>query len=499
MDIIVEIRRRHSVHQQSISAIARELGLSRPTVRKHLKSFAEPKYKRTQPPSPKLGQFAESLTQWLTEEASLPRSRRRTAHRLYEGLQAIGYTGAYDSVQRFVKHWKSSQSGVRLTQAYVPLVFAKGDACQFDWSQEQVELGGVLQTIKVAHFRLAYSRQMFVVAYPRERQEMVLDAHCRAFAFFGGVPARVIYDNLKTVVDTVLVGKSRQFNRRFLTLANHYLFEPVACTPASGWEKGQVENQVGNVREWLFTPLARFASFAELNAWLAIRCTQLAQRRHPTQPEHSIATCFAEEQVLLRPVTASFDGYVEQMLRVSSTCLVRADRNRYSVPAHFAGLAVSVRITAAEVRVVAQGDVIATHARVFGRDQLVCNPWHYLSVLEQKPGALRNGAPFVAWDLPRPIVQVRDYLLKQPKGDSAFVQLLMLATESGLEALAMACELALEAGSLSAAVVMNELRHLIAPTPPLTLIDLPDGIALTREPLANCHRYDSLRETVYVH
>lgn len=143
--------------------------------------------------------------------------------------------------------------------------------------------------------------------------------------------------------------------------------------------------------------------------------------------------------------------------------------------------------------------MIATHARVFGRDQLVCNPWHYLSVLEQKPGALRNGAPFVAWDLPRPIVQVRDYLLKQPKGDSAFVQLLMLATESGLEALAMACELALEAGSLSAAVVMNELRHLIAPTPPLTLIDLPDGITLTREPLANCNRYDSLRETVYVH
>ena len=143
MDIIVEIRRRHSVHQQSISAIARELGISRPTVRKHLKSLTEPKYQRQQPPSPKLGQFAESLTQWLTEEASLPSPRRRTAHRLYEGLQAIGYTGAYDSVQRFVKHWKSSQSNVRLTQAYVPLVFAKGDACQFDWSQEQVELGGV--------------------------------------------------------------------------------------------------------------------------------------------------------------------------------------------------------------------------------------------------------------------------------------------------------------------------------------------------------------------
>jgi transposase len=117
-----------------------------------------------------------------------------------------------------------------------------------------------MRTIKVAHFRLTFSRQMFVVAYPGETQEMVFDAHNRAFAFFGGVPQRMVYDSLKAVVDTIYTGKERLFNRRFMVLANHYLFEPVACTPASGWEKGQVENPVGNVREWLFTPLARFAS-----------------------------------------------------------------------------------------------------------------------------------------------------------------------------------------------------------------------------------------------
>ena len=150
---------------------------------------------------------------------------------------------------------------------------------------------------------------------------MVLDAHNRAFQFFSGVPARLIYDNLKTVVDAVYAGKTRKFNRRFLTLANHYLFEPVACTPASGWEKGQVENQVGNIREWLFTPLARFASFADLNGWLTHRCTELTERKHPTQRHRTIAQCSADEQALLRPVTASFDGYVEQMMRVSSTCL----------------------------------------------------------------------------------------------------------------------------------------------------------------------------------
>jgi transposase len=131
------------------------------------------------------------------------------------------------------------------------LFFAAGDVAQLDWSYEHVVLGGASTPIKVAHFRLAYSRQMFVIAYPREAQEMVLDAHNRAFAFFGGVPRKVIYDNLRTVVDAVFAGQSRgngperQFNRRFLALVSHYLFEPVACTPASGWEKGQIENQVG--------------------------------------------------------------------------------------------------------------------------------------------------------------------------------------------------------------------------------------------------------------
>ena len=118
---------------------------------------------------------------------------------------------------------------------------------------------------------------------------MVFDAHNRAFAFFGGVPQRMVYDNLKAVVETIFTGKERLFNRRFMVLANHYLFEPVACIPASGWEKGQVENKVGNIREWLFTPLARFASFEALNARLATRCRELAQRKHPVTPEQSIA------------------------------------------------------------------------------------------------------------------------------------------------------------------------------------------------------------------
>ncbi len=124
-------------------------------------------------------------------------------------------------------------------KAGVPLSFAPGEAYQFDWSHEVVLINGTTVTVKVAHVRLCYSRMLFVRAYPRETQEMVFDAHNRAFAFFKGTCTRGIYDNMKTAVETVLIGKNRQFNRRFLRMCGHYLVEPVACTPASGWEKGQ--------------------------------------------------------------------------------------------------------------------------------------------------------------------------------------------------------------------------------------------------------------------
>jgi len=497
MDLIAEIRRRRLVRKESISSIARDLNLSRPTVRKHCRSQCEPLYHRHKQPTPMLGAFQSTLETWLTIERHLPKAQRRTARRLFEGLQAEGYRGAYDSVQRFVRRWKAVKSGPALTQAFVPLSFSPGEVCQFDWSHEHVELGGIMQTIKVAHFRLAFSRQMFVAAYPRETQEMVFDAHNRAFAFFGGAPQRMVYDNLKAVVETIFTGKERLFNRRFMVLANHYLFEPVACTPASGWEKGQVENQVGNIREWLFTPLLRFADFEALNEWLAMRCRELAQRKHPATPDRSIAACFVEEQMALRKITATFDGYVEHMLRVSSTCLVVLDRNRYSVPAAFAGRAVSVRSTATQVSVVADGTMIAQHARRFGRDQLICDPWHYLPILERKPGALRNGTPFREWNLPQSIQRVRDRILKQPKGDRAFVELLMLARDAGLEPLEVACDLVLDGDVITASVVMNAMRRLIAPSQPVTM-NVPDMLKLEVEPLADCGRYDRLRGAAHV-
>ncbi len=490
METIGKIRRRHKVNNESISSIARDLNLSRNTVKKYLKAEMEPTYRRENQPAPKLGAFKETLEKWLDQDSQRPKRERRTAQRLFEDLQREGYAGVYDSVQRFVKQWKSQDRGSQ--SAFVPLVFSPGDACQFDWSHEQVMLGGMPQVVKVAHFRLAHSRQMYLAAYPRETQEMVFDAHRRAFTFFGGVPVRMIYDNPKTIVESIYSGKARQFNRRFLALANHYLFEPVACTPASGWEKGQVENQVGNVREWLFTPMVRFDTLTELNAWLELRCRELAERAHPTQPEASIAQVFAAEQSTLRPIIAPFDGYLEQSSRVSSTCLVAYDRNRYSVPSEYAGQSVSLRAYADRIQAVANGKVVADHARHFGRERLILDPWHYLPVLEKKPGALRNGAPFQDWVLPAAIGAVKEKLLKSPQGDRAFVEVLLAIRQYGADLVTVACELALEHGTISAPVILNHLHRLLTPGKPAA-IDVPKALRLTLEPVADCARYDSLR------
>ena len=189
---------------------------------------------RTTQPRPKLGEHVATLEAMLEENSKASRRDRLTLMRIFELLQAEGYSGSYDAVRRHAQRWRREHS--TMVDAYVPLSFEPGEAYQFDWSHEVVVLNRVTTTVKAAHMRLCHSRMSVVQAYPRESQEMVFDAHDRAFAFYGGACTRGIYDNMKTAVDAVFVGKERQFNRRFAQLCSHYLVEPVACTPGAGWE-----------------------------------------------------------------------------------------------------------------------------------------------------------------------------------------------------------------------------------------------------------------------
>ena len=203
-----------------------------------------------------------------------------------------------------------------------------------------------------------------MVAYPGEAQEMVLDAFAQALSFYGGVPRRVIIDNPKTMVTYVSRPKNRIFHPRFLALMNHYVMEPVACTPAAGWEKGQVENQVQFLRGRLFVPKPAFDDLDALNDWLRLRCEELANRPHPEQSDRMIADLFEDERAELRPLGRAFDGYVEKTVRVRSTCLVQYASNRYSVPSRFAGQHVSLRSYAGRIVLGPGQDVPCSHMRL---------------------------------------------------------------------------------------------------------------------------------------
>src|SRR5881398_1809778 len=453
VETIARIRREHFIKGKTIKEIARDLRVSRNTVRKVLRSGETSfEYEREVQPRPKLGRWTSELDALLADNATKAAREQLTLIRIFEELRGRGYDGGYDAVRRYARRW-AKERGETTAAAYVPLSFAPGEAYQFDWSHEVVLLNGVTVIVKVAHVRLCHSRMMFVRAYPRETQEMVFDAHDRAFALFKGTCGRGIYDNMKTAVETVFVGKDRLYNRRFLQMCSHYIVEPVACTPASGWEKGQVENQVGLVRERFFTPRLRFKTYDELNAWLQDKCVAYAKaHRHVEQPEQTVWEVFEEERPKLVAYRGRFDGFHALPASVSKTCLVRFDNNRYSVNASAIGRPVEVRAYADRIELRQDGRVVGDHPRAFGRDRTVFDPWHYVPVLARKPGALRNGAPFKNWVLPHGIDRIRRTLAGPADGDRQMVDILSAVLTDGLPAVESACAEAIAQGVHSADV-----------------------------------------------
>src|SRR6202166_2470113 len=454
VETIAKIRRAYFVQKRSIKAICRELGVSRKVVRKVLRSDAtEFKYERGSQPAPKIGPWRHQLDALLLANDSKVARERLTLIRVFEELRALGYEGSYDAVRRYTKAWQKDRGAVT-SEAYVPLTFAPGEAYQFDWSHEIVLINGTTVTVKVAHVRLCHSRMMFARAYPRETQEMVFDAHDRAFVLFKGACQRGIYDNMKTAVETIFVGRERAYNRRFLQMCSHYLVDPVACTPASGWEKGQVENQVGLVRERFFTPRLRVKNYDELNAWLLEQCVSYARaHRHPEVRERTIWDQFEAERPSLVAYAGRFDGFHGVPASVSKTCLVRFDNNRYSVSAHAIGRPVEIRAYAERIELRQDGRLVGEHVRCFGRDQTVFDPWHYVPILARKPGAFRNGAPFKAWVLPAGLERVRRKLIGSADGDRQMVSVLTAVLSDGLPAVEAACQEALREGVRSGDVI----------------------------------------------
>ena len=496
MEMIGKVRRLHHRDSKSVREIARITSLARNTVRKCLREplQGEAKYRRGLRPG-KLSAFHEALKQALSADAHRPKRERRTALALYGEMKAAGYAGGYTRVTDFIRAWRDEKGRGAGTNAFVPLAFELGEAFQFDWSEEGLVVGGIYYRMQVAHLKLCASRAFWLVAYPGQGHEMLFDAHTRSFAALGGIARRGIYDNMKTAVDKVNKGKSRVVNARFAALCAHYLFDAEFCNVASGWEKGVVEKNVQDSRRriWIDAAKQRFTSFVELNAWLGTRCRALWEEiRHPEHRQFSVAEMLEHERAHLMPMPAPFDGYVEKPARVSSTCLVSVARNRYSVPCELAGHTVSTRLYPGRVAVVAGDAVVANHERLNSEAQTRYDWQHYVPLLQRKPGALRNGAPFA--DMPPPLQRLRQALLREPGGDRAMAQVLAIVPGAGLEAVLVAVELALGSAPPSGRV---SVEHVVNVLGRLSAAPAPQSVATTLQvatpPLADTARYDSLR------
>jgi transposase len=496
MAMIGKIRRMHLRDGKSVREIVRLTSLARNTVRKWLRAplEGEPRYRRKLRPT-KLTPYQEIVKQALKADAHRAKRDRRTARMLYAELKAAGYGGGYSRLTDFIRAWRQGEGQAVATSAFVPLAFELGEAFQFDWSEEGLVVGGIYYRAQVAHLKLCASRAFWMVAYPSQGHEMLFDAHTRSFTGLGGITRRGIYDNMKTAVDKVKKGKGRTVNARFAALCAHYLFEPDFCNVASGWEKGVVEKNVQDSRRriWQEAAQRRFGSFAELNAWLGDRCRALwSEIRHPEHTAFSVAEMLEHERAHLMPMTQPFDGYVEQPARVSSTCLVAVARNRYSAPCELAGQMVSTRLYPSKVVIVAGDSVVASHERLTNKAQTRYDWQHYIPLLERKPGALRNGAPFA--DMPEPLLQLRRALLRDAGGDRVMAQVLAMVPVAGLEAVLVAVELVLEAAPPSGRIGPEHVLNVLAR---LNSTPLPESVATSLQvatpPLANTARYDSLR------
>ena len=490
MEMIGKIRRMHFRDGLSLHQIAKRTGISRNTIRKWVRAPKldnPPKYQRRTTPG-KLTPHSAFLQTALKADALRPKKHRRTVRALFAQIQDQGYSGCYSRVTDFVRDWHEGEG--RKLKAFVPLQFALGEAFQFDWSEEGLIVGGVYRRIQVAHLKLCASRAFWLVAYPTQAHEMLFDAHAQSFTALGGVPRRGIYDNMKTAVDRVRRGKDRVVNARFAVMCAHYLFDPDFCNVASGWEKGVIEKNVQDSRRriWLEAQQRTFGSFVELNLWLGQRCRTLwAELQHPEYKGFTLAEMLEQERTALMPCPPPFDGYVEKLSRVSSTGLVSVDRNRYSAPCELVGQWLSCRLYPGQIVIVAGDAVVATHARLSDRDHVRYDWQHYLPLVERKPGALRNGAPFAA--MPEPLARLKQTLLRRPGGDRIMAQVLAAIPAAGLDAVLVAIELVLESGLVSADHVLNVIARLQAEPQPASV---ETSLTLNDAPLANTGRYDSL-------
>jgi transposase len=450
-------RVRHACHVEGLSLreAARRFGIHRNTVRKMLAFAVPPGYRRRAPPArPRLAAFTAIIDRILDDDRSAPAKQRHTAKRIHERLRAEhGFAGGYTTVKDYVRERRA-----RVREVFVPLAHPPGHA-QADFGEAVAVVGGVERKVHFFCLDLPHSDAGFVKAYPAERLEAFCDGHNAAFAFFGGVPRSILYDNTGLAVARIRGDGARERTRGFAELRSHYLFLDRFGRPGKGNDKGKVEGLVGYARRNFLVPVPRVESFAALNAHLERRCLDRLDRRVRGHAE-SIGERLERDLAALqaRPA-APYEACERKAARVSAMSLVRFDRNDYSVPTEYGHRAVLVRGHVEEVVIACGAETIARHPRSYAREDFVFDPLHYLALLERKVGALDQAAPLRGWELPEAFGTLRRLLEARMgvAGKREYVQVLRLLEAFPPEEVHAAVREALRLGAIG----FDAVKHLV--------------------------------------
>lgn len=441
MELWSEIRRRVVTGELSMRQACSEYGLNFRTVRKIVRHSEPPAFQTPQPrPKPILGPFLPIIEQFLDDDHHAPPKQRHTARRIYERLRdEHGYEGCASIVRDAVRRAKQSQAEV-----FVPLLHPPGQA-QCDFGRAEVIVAGTRHKAALFVLTLPHSNARFGCLFPRECTETFHEGHARAFAFFGGVPARITYDNSKIAVVKLTGPHERRLTKEFLRLQAHCAFTSFFCRVRQAHEKGHVENGVGYVRRNFLVPVPQADSWAELNAQLAAACRREFERFVAGRDCATAALLTADQAAFLPLPAEPFAAHRVELVTINSLALGRFDGNDYSVPTAFAYRALTATGTIDRVRFSQRGTVVADHPRCWAKGQVTFEPLHYLALLERKPGALDHARPLAGWSLPEPFARLRRRLEESdPKGGTRqYIRVLRLLETHELAAVTAAIERAL--------------------------------------------------------
>lgn len=472
-----KVRQMYHIEKKSLRQIERETGHTYRTLKKAVDSDEPPVYKkREKRTAPVLGAYKERIQELLEESKKLPRKQRYTASKIHELIKAEGYGGSESTVRHHIGKIRKQEQRPKF---YLPLSYEASEDGQVDWGEGYVIMGGKREKVQFLVTCLSYSRRMFVRAYPSMKQECFFEGQAKAFEFFGGVPKRMTYDNLKSAVHKVLSGKNRVEQESFLKFRGYYLYESHYCAPGAGHEKGIVEAGVGYVQRKYLSPLPEVESYAELNDYLYRRCLADDERTVKGQPK-SIGEMWQEEKGLLRELPAHpFQCCRTIEASVSKYSQVTVDTNRYSVPVDRTQKTAVLKLYPFEVKVYdATGqNELAVHPRCYDREKDIFSAHHYLPLLSLRPGALDYATPIRQWRNELPAVYeelLTNLQQKWPdnRGIREFIAVLQLHLAHPADLIAEAVTQALEYGCANLDGVMLCLNQLLYPQPEPVALDL---------------------------